>query len=66
MRKIWILASYIELKRNVEADFESRWLEPHTEIELSDSTFKNLCERFGKPDIDLFAGRKNAKCPTFV
>ena len=50
----------------MEADFKSRWLEPHTEIELSDSRFKNLCERFRKPEIDLFASRKNAKCPTFV
>ena len=66
MRKIWIFASYIESKRNAEADFELRWLELHTEIELFDSTFKNLCEGFVKPEIDLFASRKNAKCPTFV
>jgi len=36
-REIWITASYIPSKENVEADNESRRLQPETEVELDDS-----------------------------
>lgn len=65
-RNIWIFASYIASKDNVEADIESRQLESNTEIELSQKIFKQICTLFGKPKIDLFASRVNAKCRSYV
>ncbi|KAI8428911.1 hypothetical protein MSG28_007543, partial [Choristoneura fumiferana] len=65
-RHIWIYASYINTKENI-ADAESRKaVNPDTEWELSDNAFKTIVQRFGKPEIDLFASRSNAKCSNFI
>lgn len=61
-RKIWIFASYIASKENVDADRESRVKNIDTEWELSDSAFKTVVASLGSPAIDLFASRSNAKC----
>lgn len=65
-RGIWIFASYIASRKNIEADFESRKLESNTEIELSNGIFTELKILFGKPEIDIFASRVNAKCKTYI
>lgn len=65
-RKIWIFASYIRSKDNTEADLESRRLDPETEYSLSQSAFQEIIETFGRPEIDLFATRINAKCSKYV
>lgn len=65
-RNIWIFASYISSRDNFEADFESRRLEPETEYALSSSAFREIEDSFGRPAIDLFATRTNAKCVRYV
>ena len=62
LRNILIFASYISSKNNVEADFESRKLEPETEYALSDVAFSKIIEFFGMPEVDLFACCSNKKC----
>lgn len=63
-RKIWIFASYINSKDNVEADRESR--NPDIELQLSNSDFQKVVNKLGNPEIDLFASRTNAKCNTYI
>lgn len=65
-RNIWLFASYIPSKENVEADAESRRLHPETEYELSADGYSRIVKVLGQPDIDLFASRANTKCSTFV
>jgi len=65
-RDIWITASYIRSKENVEADNESRRLQLEIEVELDDSAFQKIIEVFGQPEIDLFSSRANAKCFRYV
>jgi len=64
-RKIWIRASYIASKENVEADAASRITNIDTEWELAKAHFEEIVEAFGKPSIDLFASRINKKCEFF-
>lgn len=66
VRKIFIHGSYIKSSHNTEADFESRRLNIDTEWELSNNTFSEIVKRYGKPTIDLFATRINAKCEKYV
>ncbi|KAI8428150.1 hypothetical protein MSG28_002397 [Choristoneura fumiferana] len=65
-RNIWLFASYINTKDNVEADKESRRTNPDTEWELSSSAFFRITKELGQPNIDLFASRANAKCPRYI
>ncbi|CAK1586996.1 unnamed protein product [Parnassius mnemosyne] len=65
-RNIWLHASYINSKENFEADQESRKLNLDTEWELSDNAYKEIVQKLGEPEIDLFASRANAKCRTYV
>ncbi|XP_046746413.1 uncharacterized protein LOC124411363 [Diprion similis] len=65
-RDIWIFASFISSKDNFEADFESRRLEPETELELSQTAFKRIVRTFGEPEVDLFATRVNKKCRKYI
>lgn len=61
-KNIWIFASYTASVENVEADFKSRRKESTAEIELSSVAFIKITDRLGKPEIDLFVSRVNAKC----
>lgn len=65
-RELWLFASYIASKDNTEADFESRKLDKETEYELADVAFRKITEKFGYPNIDLFASRINAKCKSYI
>lgn len=64
-RNIILYASYVNTKDN-RADIESRKTNPDTEWELSCHAFQTIVRRFGKPEIDLFASRANAKSAIFV
>jgi len=64
-RNIWVTASYIKSKDNVIADQESRIKNIDTEWELADYAFIKAVDRFGQPEVDLFASRCNAKCKKF-
>lgn len=65
-RNIWIFASYINTKQNIEADIESRKINPDIEWSLSDQAFKTIIRKLGQPVIDLFASRINAKCHVYA
>lgn len=65
-RNIFIFASYIRSSLNTEADGESRKLNIDTEWELNLREFDKIVYNFGKPSIDLFASRINAKCPIYM
>ncbi|XP_071578072.1 uncharacterized protein [Temnothorax nylanderi] len=64
-KSLWLFASYIPSKENTEADRESRYTNIDTEWELADYAFNHLVARLGKPEIDLFASRINAKCKDY-
>ncbi|XP_015429181.1 PREDICTED: uncharacterized protein LOC107185918 [Dufourea novaeangliae] len=61
-REIWLCASYITSKENVEADRGSRVKNIDTEWDLSNTAFSQIVKAFGTPSIDLFAPRCNSKC----
>lgn len=65
-RKISLFASYINTHENVEADQESRKVNVDTEWKLSDWAFQKIVKTLGKPTIDLFASRTNAKCSRYI
>lgn len=65
-RNIWIFASYISSKSNFEADTESRRAQENIDFALSNEGFDLIVSEFGRPDIDLFASRENAKCDLYV
>lgn len=64
-RKIRVFASYIKSADNVVADAESRFSNIDTEWEISNEAFRAATRLFGKPLVDLFASRCNAKCARF-
>lgn len=64
-RKLWIFASYIPSRENIEADYASRIVNIDTEWELNDISFRQINKKFGLFSIDLFASRLNKKCRKF-
>lgn len=65
-RKLWIFASYIKSKENINADFESRVVNIDTEWQLSTDAFNIIMTKLGMPEIDIFASRVNAKCDKYI
>lgn len=65
-RHIFLFASYINTKSNIEADTESRSLSIETEYEIQNDLFIEICSKLGQPSIDLFATNLNAKCKRYV
>lgn len=65
-RNIYIFASYINTKENIKADFLSRNIQSNIEFELKQDIFIKIIEKFGFPEIDLFASRVNTKCKKYV
>ncbi|CAH2216633.1 jg22568, partial [Pararge aegeria aegeria] len=65
-RQLYVYASYIKSKDNVEADEESRRSNIDTEWDLSPAAFDRIISNFGYPQVDLFATRINAKCKKYV
>lgn len=64
-RNIWIFASYIPSSENWQADQASRTLRTETEWTLNNVVFKKIIDRFGIPEIDLFASVINRKCKRY-
>ena len=66
-KNIWLSASHIPGKLNVEADIESRKHETQTEWKLSRKAFEKTMKFFSiTPDIDLFASRLNYQIKPFI
>ena len=65
-RGIWVSAAYLPGKLNVEADRMSRSFNDRLEWRLSEESFLEIIQKFGKPDIDLFASRLNAQLPRYI
>jgi len=58
---IWLTCSHIAGSLNCEADIASRSFNDKLEWKLHSKIFANICNIWGKPDIDLFATRLNAQ-----
>lgn len=74
-KKIWdyaeemsltLYAAHIPGKHNTLADIYSRKFKDNTEWELHPKLFKKVVDKWGMPEIDLFASRLNSKCEKFV
>ena len=65
-KKIWLTVAYIKSEENVEADLESRRARDNIEWELNKSLFKQICDKFGNPEVDLFASRLNTQLNNYV
>ena len=65
-RNIWLSATHISGVSNVVADKESRSFDDRTEWKLDPLVFQELVDRWGKPDIDLFASRLNFQIKPYV
>ena len=74
-KKIWALCEKLEIfiwithkpgSENIEADAESRIFSDDTEWMLNKDLFNWGCEKWGKPDLDLFASRHNFQCKNYV
>ena len=57
--QLWLSAAHIPGTVNIEADKQSRVLEDAIEWKLNPALFQKIAEKFGKPDIYLFATRIN-------
>lgn len=62
---IWVTATHIPGKANVEADFHSRNFNERTEWELDSHIFYSIVSKLGTPCIDAFASYQNKKLPTY-
>lgn len=66
-RKIWLTATHIPGIQNETADRLSRKFRDRTEWQLKNpSVFKVSTEKWGKPEIDLFASRHNYQFKPFM
>ena len=65
-RDISLTITHLPGKLNVEADKASREFHDDTEWSLDVQVYQTLVSRWGKPDVDLFASRLNAKLPCYV
>ena len=63
---VFPVAVHLSTEDNFLADQLSRRLDQMHEWELDMSVFNQLCQRWGKPLIDLFASHQNAKCPLYA
>lgn len=64
-RNVWLSAAHIPGKDNIQADAASRKYKDELEWAMADGIFQFLCNRWGKPEIDLFASRLNNKARVF-
>ena len=65
-RNIWLTVGYIPGKENILADEFSRNFKDHLEWSLNDIIFDSIVNNWGRPQVDLFASRRNFKVPKFV
>ncbi|MEW8548280.1 MAG: reverse transcriptase domain-containing protein [Candidatus Thiodiazotropha sp.] len=65
-RKIHLSVGHVSGSLNVEADRMSRKINDDLEWALREDVFDKIVEKFGLPDIDLFASRLNHKLKRYV
>ena len=65
-KHIWITASHIPGKLNVEADHRSRQFNDGSEWMLNPAKFQEIASHYGTPEIDLFASRLNKQVERYV
>ena len=65
-KNLSLTAFHIAGVRNVLADALSRSTPVASEWMLDRLVFRDICDRWGTPEVDLFATRENAQVPTFV
>ena len=58
--------AHIRGTENVNADTGSAQFNDATEWMVSDHAFSIVTDKFGVPDVDLFASRLNHKLPKYV
>ena len=61
----WLSATHCPGVLNVDADYASRVFNDNLEWQLHPSRFRDICAKFGKPTIDLFASRLNCQVPRY-
>ena len=61
----WVTCSHIPGKENKEADTASRQVNDRHEWQLNVYIFRQLCDTFGTPVIDLFASRLYNQVPLY-
>uniref|UniRef100_A0AC34F4H4 Reverse transcriptase domain-containing protein n=1 Tax=Panagrolaimus sp. ES5 TaxID=591445 RepID=A0AC34F4H4_9BILA len=64
-RKLYLIASHIPGVSNVEADLESRRFKECCEWSITPQAAKTLFDKWGIPEVDLFASRLNHKCDRY-
>ena len=65
-RNIWVSAAHLPGSQNTAADALSRKFNDNVEWMLDREVFSTIVQRFGVPDVDLFASRLNTQLPTYV
>ena len=65
-RSIWLTAAFIPGIENVDADTASRKFNENTEWKLNPNIFASIANKFGWPEIDLFASSENKQIKNFV
>ena len=63
---MWVSAAHIAGKNNIEAEQQSRILQDATEWKLHRELFQKIVDKFGRPNIDLFASRINRQLKRYV
>uniref|UniRef100_H3AB62 Uncharacterized protein n=1 Tax=Latimeria chalumnae TaxID=7897 RepID=H3AB62_LATCH len=63
---IHMSAVYVQAEQNLITDTLSKRVNVMAETALSDLAFKQIVERWGRPDVDVFAASSNAKVPRFI
>ena len=64
-RRMSLTVEYIPSKLNLQADHESRYAQDSFEWKLNTNTFSQITDRWGMPEIDLFASRISFQTPRF-
>ena len=64
-RNIRLKASYIPSRENTEADRLSRLMNEDSEWELDPYAFDQIVNKFGSPEVDIFASEQNKKCQKY-
>ena len=65
-KQLWLSASHVPGKDNIQADRASRNFDDNTEWMLRQDIFLSIEQLWGKPEIDLFASRLNKQHPCYV
>ena len=65
-RSIWLTAAFIPGIENIEADSASRKFNENTEWMLNPDIFASIANKFGWPEIDLFASLANKQIKNFA